>query len=141
MKYLLTGLLALSALYVCANDDRTSHNENTVGRYLAAFNAQDVSLMLEMVTEDIQWLSVSGGNLVIEVEGAQALGEAMSDYFRQCSSCRATIQDFVSTGNRVSVVEEASWKAVEGRRSQRALAVYAFSGSLIQRVYYFSEEF
>ena len=96
--------------------------------------------MAALVMDDVQWLSVSGSALSIELEGKAALAAAMSEYFSSCPTCRSEIRDLMSSGERVSVVEVASWVGAAGPRSQRAMAVYEFSGSLIQRVYYFPEE-
>ena len=84
--------------------------------------------------------SVNGSSISIEVEGKAALTAAMADYFESCPTCRSAIHSIMSSGERVSVVEVASWVGRDGPRSQRSMAVYEFAGPLIQGVYYFPEE-
>ncbi len=117
-------------------DDRAA----VVRQFLEAFNAQDAAAMAALVTDDVQWLSVSDGATAVEVEGRSALTAAMTDYFSACPSCRSEIASLMSSRERVSVVEVASWDGADGPRSQRSMAVYEFSGALIRRVYYFPEE-
>ncbi|WP_290653160.1 nuclear transport factor 2 family protein [Idiomarina sp.] len=52
-----------------------------VERFVAAFNAHDAEKMAQYVTEDVQWLSVSGDKISIETSGKENLVKAMSGYF------------------------------------------------------------
>ncbi|MDJ0906861.1 MAG: nuclear transport factor 2 family protein [Woeseiaceae bacterium] len=111
-----------------------------VREFLDAFNAHDAAAMSAMVADDVQWLSVRGSEISIELEGRAALVAAMGEYFTSCPTCRSEIKGQMSSSERVSVVEVASWVGSKGPRSQQSIAVYEFSDSLIQRIYYFPEE-
>lgn len=93
-----------------------------------------------MVSDDVQWFSVAGEQLSIEVAGKAALVEAMGKYFTSCPTCRSRLEEVMASAERVSTVEVASWESRSGPRSQRSVAVYEFSGSLISAVYYFPAE-
>ena len=111
-----------------------------VQAFLHAFNAHDPEAMAALVADDIEWISVSDGAIAVELTGKAALRATMSEYFSSCPSCRSEIRDSISSAERVSVVEVATWAGRDGPRSQQSMAVYELSGSLIQRVYYFAEE-
>jgi uncharacterized protein (TIGR02246 family) len=129
------GFLFLLCSTVSANE---VDHAATVEAYTKAFNAQDSAAMARMVTDDVQWLTVNGATVSVEIAGREALVKAMDSYFASCASCRSKLMDVQVLGSRVSVIEEASWLAVDERRAQSSIAVYEFSGSHIARVYYFS---
>ena len=130
-------LIPLSA-YPQASD--TGEMIESVREFLNAFNAHDAAAMSAHVADDVQWLSVRDSAMSIELEGKAALDAAMREYFASCPTCRSEIKSEMASNERVSVVEVASWMGPNGPRSQQALAVYEFSGSLIERIYYFPEE-
>lgn len=105
--------------------------------FVAAFNSHDSGAMANLVTEDVQWLSVDGDEVSVETEGKGALVSAMDDYFSACATCQSRVVSIIASGTRVSAVEEASWTGESGPRSQRAVSVYELSGDRIRRVYYF----
>lgn len=129
------GFLFLLCTTVSANE---VDHAATVEAYTKAFNAQDSAAMARMVTDDVQWLTVNGATVSVETAGREALVKAMDSYFASCASCRSKLMDVQVLGSRVSVIEEASWLAVDERRAQSSIAVYEFSGSRIARVYYFA---
>ncbi len=135
---LVSLVLGPSAVFPQASD--TGDKLGVVHEFLDAFNAHDAAEMSTMVADDIQWLSVRNGAVSIELEGRAALAAAMREYFASCPTCRSEIRGEMSSSERVSVVEVASWVGPNGPRSQQSMAVYEFSGSLIRRIYYFPEE-
>ncbi len=137
---LLMVLLALAPLVGLAQVSDQDAKSDVVGKFVDAFNAQDVEAMAALVTEDVTWLSVGDGSITTEVKGKAALVAAMKEYFSTCPTCRSEIGGFMSSHERVSVVEVASWEGRDGPKSQRSIAVYEFSGLRIQRVYYFPAE-
>ncbi|WP_298769153.1 nuclear transport factor 2 family protein [uncultured Shewanella sp.] len=114
--------------------------ENTVKRFIAAFNAHDSHAMANLVTDDIEWLSISNKKVMIEARGKQALIESMNAYFKACPTCRSELTHTISTNQRVSAVEVAHWQGKNGPSSQQSMSVYAFSNGMISRVYYFPAE-
>ena len=139
-KLVLLAVLILGPLTGLSQVSEMDDKSELVREFLAAFNAHDAAAMATLVTDDVKWLSVNDSAISIELEGKEALAAAMSEYFSSCPTCRSKIHAFMSSSERVSVVEVASWVGPDGPRSQRSMAVYEFSGSLIQRVYYFPEE-
>ena len=121
-------------------NDQMPDNVNTVEQFIAAFNAQDSHAMARLVVDDIEWLSIVGNEVIVEVKGKNNLIKSMNDYFKSCSTCKSALSEIVSTKSRVSTVEVASWQGKNGPKSQRAISVYEFSDGLITRVYYFSAE-
>ncbi|ASG64816.1 hypothetical protein CEW91_00980 [Idiomarina piscisalsi] len=117
-----------------------SERSEQVKQFVAAFNAHDAELMSQYVTDNIQWLSVNGDRIAVETSGKTELIKAMSGYFKSCPSCQSELTDITVLGNRVSTIEEASWRQKDQLRSQKSLAIYEFSNSLIRRVYYFPAE-
>lgn len=108
-----------------------------VRQFVVAFNSHDSAQMAQYVTADVQWLSVNGDVIAVQTSGKAALTEAMDGYFESCPSCRSELLEISEAGTHVSTIEQASWLQNDVRRTQKSLAVYQFSGDLIQRVYYF----
>lgn len=133
------ALLLILTPDVQANDQMPD-NVNTVEQFVAAFNAQDSNAMASLVVDDIEWLSIVGNKVIVEVKGKHNLIKSMNDYFKSCSTCKSALSEIVSTKSRVSAVEIASWQGNNGPKSQRAISVYEFSGGMISRVYYFQAE-
>ena len=122
-----------------AQEPELSH-EHTVQRFVEAFNLHDSHAMAEFVTDDVTWLSVSGQDIAVQLTGRSALVSSMDAYFESCPTCQSAISGILSTRDRVSAIEIASWQGKSGSRSQRSISVYEFSQGLIQRVYYFPSE-
>ena len=140
LTFVLLVPLVLFPLTALSEDSGQADIAAVVRQFVDAFNAHDADAMAALVSDDVKWLSVDGNSVSIEVEGKTALVEAMAGYFQSCPTCRSTIRGLVASRERVSVVEEATWVGSKGPRSQRAMAVYEISGSLITSVYYFPEE-
>ncbi len=130
-------LLLIFAPLVLPSEPASPQN-NIVGRFIAAFNAHDSNAMAELVADDIEWLSIAGEQVTVELKGKDKLVESMNAYFKSCPTCRSELSGVVSTTSRVSAVEIASWQGDSGPRAQRAISVYELSGGAISRVYYFS---
>lgn len=111
-----------------------------VQNYVAAFDAQDTSAMMNMVTDDVQWLNIDGETIVKNTNSKEELREAMMDYFKSCSTCKSRLAQVFSTGSRVSALEVVSFQSRNGPEEERSVSLYEFSGSLISRVYYFPSD-
>lgn len=114
--------------------------EKRVRDFVEAFNARNIDLMLELVDENLQWLSVDGAKVSIETQGKAALRQSMMRYFSSCPSCKSSLEWVQSAGTRITTMERASWSSQSEVKSQRSLSVYEFSGDKILRVYYFPAE-
>jgi ketosteroid isomerase-like protein len=133
-------LLLVLASFATFSQQVEAGPRQTVRQFIAAFNAHDSAAMARFVTEDVQWLSVSGGSIAIETNGKAALVAAMTGYFRSCPTCRSQLAEIIASRDRISAVEIASWRGKDGQKTQRSISVYELSGGLIKRVYYFPVE-
>lgn len=138
------ALLIFVGLFIspvsAADEPAENGHERTVYSYVEAFNAHNVEAMLEMVTDYVQWLTIDGDKIVTETDDKEKLRQALEGYFESCSTCKSNLEHVVSTGERVSAIEVASFETAQGIQKQQSISVYEFSGNLIKRVYYFSAE-
>ncbi len=139
LKVLLLALFVTSISEAHANEVTSSH-VTTVEQFVDSFNVQNSKAMAKFVTDDVQWLSVDGKELLVEVRGKNDLVASMNAYFTSCPTCRSELANIIATKNRISAVEIATWQGSDGLNTQRALSVYEFSGDKIIRVYYFPAE-
>lgn len=139
-SFLLFAVLVVSQ--ACTHSQLVAQDAKSkvVLEFLAAFNMHDPAKMATMVTEDIKWLSISDGVASIEVAGKSDFVAAMTEYFAACPTCRSTISKIMPSEERLSAVEVASWNSPSGSKSQQSMAIYEFSGSQINAVYYFPAE-
>ena len=138
--YRITLLFCLSTFMNPANGaDATvvKNQAQIVYGYIAAFNARDINAMLEMVTDDVQWLSIDGDKITVEAKSKEVLRTTMVEYFESCVSCRSRLAHTFSTSSRVSGLEVASFETSTGVQEQGSVSLYEFSNGLIKRVYYF----
>ena len=136
---LATMLLLLCSLCVHAQESVAS-NVPTVEQFIAAFNAHDSAAMGALVADDVAWLSIAGEEVMVEVKGKNELVTSMNAYFESCPTCQSELSGIISTADRVSAIEIASWQGKSGSKSQRSISVYEFAEGVIQRVYYFPSE-
>jgi uncharacterized protein (TIGR02246 family) len=137
-------LLAITLAFACGvgacETPEAQARKELVSKFVAAFNAQDAAAMASMVSDDVEWFSVSGKDIASEANGRQQLTTSMVKYFASCPSCRSELAQVSASKDRLVTVEVASWQSKTGRKEQQGIAVYEFAGSLIRRVYYFPAE-
>ena len=138
--YLVLLIGSLMGIAAASATSSEQLQQQIVHRYIAAFNARDTESMLNLTTDDVQWLSIDGEKISKETNNQEELRKGMEDYFESCSSCKSRLTHIFSTGSRVSTLEIASYANSQGAQQQQSLAVYEFSGLLIKRVYYFPAE-
>ena len=129
--FLITGLAA---------EKTKSENEERVQAYVVAFNNKDVESMLEMVTEDVQWIYITGDKLTVEAKGKPALRKSLTGYFRSAPKVESKLEWLSSTSSRVAALERVSWRSNQRSRSQSSLSVYEFVNGKISRIYYYPSE-
>ena len=146
MKKTAIPLLVLVACFTFTNlanpavSAFAKNKEQIVYSYIAAFNAREIDEMLEMVTDDVQWLSVEGDSVSLEANGKKALRRSMVEYFKSCTICKSRLAHTFSTSGRVAALEVASFETSKGVQEQRSVSLYEFSNGFIKRVYYFPAE-
>lgn len=112
--------------------------KSIISEHVRAFNAGDVLAMSKMHHPDIQWLSVKGNSISVEVSGREALANNMAEYFKSPTKVTGTLRDWSVNDPYVSVTETASWTAKDGTaKSQSSMTVYQLEDNLIRRVWYY----
>jgi len=138
MKYfILFGVFFLSA---CVDPRAPEHAvpKSIISEHVRAFNAGDVEAMAKMQHPNIEWLSVSGTEISVEVAGRDALSKNMAEYFKSPTKVTGKLRDWSVNIPYVSVTETASWAAADGtQKSQSSLTVYELEDNLIRRVWYY----
>lgn len=134
-QLLILALLAGGAAFADEAD-----NEIHVHSYLGAYNAHDVELMLEHMSDDVRWMSVSEDDIEVVSRGKSRIRQAMAGFFSAMPSGRSEAVSIQSVGDFVSVVEQAFWETPDGAGTQCALSVYEIRDELIVNVWYFSEQ-
>ena len=143
--YTRTCLVLLALLHLLATpksfaDETPKTNEQRVRDYVSAFNKREIDTMLAMVSDDIQWLTVTGDKITVETQGKAKLRESMAAYFKSTPSAKSELQWVQVTASRVAALERAAWQSKSGPKSQASLCVYEFRDGLISRVYYYPVE-
>ncbi len=135
-------LMSLSALAFCAmtgcskfwqQDQRTA----TTTAFVAAYNARDAAAMMEMVTEDVRWLSVDGDAIQAEASGRDELEAAMTIFFKGSSRASSRMRIIRQDGNFVFGVEEIMRQPSDENKNKCSVVVYEFTRVLIKNVWYF----
>ncbi len=137
-----TTALTLSALFLSACIQPVEQQSlvpvRIVSEHLRAFNAGDVDGMSKLQHPDIEWLSVNGNSISVEVAGRDALSKNMAEYFQSPSKITGSLRDWSVNAPYVSVTETASWTAKDGtKKSQSSMTVYELEDNLIRRVWYY----
>jgi len=112
--------------------------KSIISEHVRAFNAGDVEAMTKMQHPDIEWLSVSGTKLSVEVSGRDALSKNMTEYFKSPTKATGQLRGWSMNMPYVSVTETATWTRKDGSEaSQSSLTVYELDNNLIRRVWYY----
>jgi hypothetical protein len=138
--FILLALLHLAAAPVSFAAETPNPNEQRVRDYVSAFNKREIDTMLNMVADDIQWLSVVGDKITVETQGKAKLRESMAAYFKSTPTAKSELEWVRGTASRVAALERAGWQSKSGPKSQASLCIYEFRDGLITRVYYYPTE-
>ena len=106
--------------------------------HVEAFNVQDAKAMAEVEHPDIEWLTATGSEILVEVSGRENLTKSMEEFFKSPTKITGTLRDWSINGNYIAVTETAHWSTSSGEaKSQSALTVYQLEDNLIRRVWYY----
>lgn len=134
MKFSLAVIFGLLAIcHASWADSRTE----TVEQFVAAYNQRNVDTMLNLVNEDMHWMSITGTNISVETASRSDLRAAMTGYFESMPDATSHIRSVSASGDFVYTLEEASWTVNGIKKSQCSLAVYELTALKIQHVWYF----
>ena len=140
LKYAAGFIMSAALLTACIQpiEQQSDVPRTIITEHLRAFNAGDVEAMAKMQHPDIQWLSVKGNEIVVEVSGREALSKSMSDYFRTRSQITSRLRDWNVNDPYVSVTEVVNWTGEDGKEKyQSSLTVYELEDNSIRRVWYY----
>jgi len=116
---------------------RQSSSINIVEDYVDAYNQHDIEEMLEYLSEDVRWMSVTGDSVAVETTGKPELKTALEGYFKGLPSARSELQHIAVHGNFVNAIEKAIWENDKGEQAQCASSVYELEDNLIKNIWYY----
>lgn len=113
--------------------------------YLAAFNAQDLDAMMELVSPHVEWVNHMKSGRTAKADGQSALRQQMADYFKAVPSVQMELEGLFTSGRIVSVRERATWsvtqtdgtKEVDVKFSSVSISIFETEENLIRRVWHF----
>jgi len=105
-----------------------------ISKHTQAFNAGDIQAMSERHHPNIEWFSVKGANISVQVAGRDALAKNMTEYFKSPTKVTSTLRSWSINAPYVSATEIASWTTADGtKKSQSSLTVYELEDKLTLR--------
>ncbi len=130
-------LKTIMVLVLISQAALAADGEETVRRFVEAFNQRDIDAMLGLSAPDMKWMSISGQQIAIETSTRAELQNAMSGYFQSTPGTKSEIRHIYESGAFVYALEEAFWTANGVEKSQCSMAVYELAGGKLQHVWYF----
>ena len=138
MRYFYLFLICFLTACADARSPQNSVPKSIIKEHVRAFNAGDVDAMAKMQHPNIEWLSVKGAEVSVEVAGREALSENMRAYFKSSTRVTGTLKGWSVNLPYLSVTETANWTAKDGtKKSQSSMTVYELEDNLIRRVWYY----
>ena len=110
---------------------------DVVRDFVNSYNQGDSAAMLDLCTDDVQWLSVDGDQISVEADGRDALGESLQRFFSGSSVPRSDLLEVTVAGTKIVTVEKAYWMTDSGEQSQCSVAVYQLRELKVSHVWYF----
>ena len=103
-----------------------------------AFNERDVARLVENVTDDFIWFSITSDTLMIEVAGKENFRTSMEAYYESRPPIESLIESYTIDGNRISFKEVVSHDDENGIKvSSSAMGIYEMRDGKIYRAWYF----
>ena len=104
-----------------------------------AYNQRDIDRMVNNVTDDFRWYSLTADELLIETSGKANFKKSMQDYYRsRPNKIHSVIESYTIDGNRISFKEVVSHQNKQGKTvSSSAMGIYEFKDGKIYRAWYF----
>lgn len=114
--------------------------KSVVERYVSAFNQKSLDKMLNLVDENILWMTVTNNQVEIKTQGKTQLSEAMSSYFNADFSTASRLINIQIADDFLIAIEKASWEKSGKILNQCSKVVYQLSSAKINKVWYFPAE-
>ena len=131
-------IIFITSLWLTACNFSNTTEHPIISAYSEAWNNKDLEGMSSLMHPDIEWLSVTGNDISIEVSGKDALSQGIQGYFESPDLPTSSLRGWSVNGDYISVTETAHWTNKAGEpQSQSSLTVYELNDGLIRRVYYY----
>lgn len=115
----------------------TTAAQRLIENYLKATNERDLLVLTAYVTPDFEWISMVGGERILEVQSRESLAATLREYFAQYPTATIKIDKLQVVDDFVVVSEHNEWQTDEGRGERTSLGVYELFDGRIRRVTYF----
>ena len=104
-----------------------------------AYNQRDIDRLVNNVTDDFKWYSLTADELFIEISGKANFKKSMQDYYdSRPQNIHSVIESYTLDGNRTSFREVVSRQTKDGKtKSSSAMGIYEFKEDKIYRAWYF----
>jgi hypothetical protein len=135
MKYLLVILLAIST-NILSDNHPILHLLND---QVDAFNQRDVTRLVNNLSENFKWYSLTSDQLLIETSGKNDFKKSMQNYYAsRPQKIFSSVENYTIDGKRVSFREVVSYKNKNGQMvSSSAMGIYEIRDGKIYRAWYF----
>jgi hypothetical protein len=105
---------------------------------MEAFNERDVARLVDNITDDFIWFSITSDTLMIEVAGKETFRTSMETYYESRPPIESLIESYTIDGNRISFKEVVSHDDENGINvSSSAMGIYEMRAGKIYRAWYF----
>lgn len=104
-----------------------------------AYNQRDIDRLVNNVTDDFKWYSLTAEELLIETSGKVNFKKSMQKYYdSRPQNIHSVIESYTLNGNRISFKEVVSSQTKDGTtKSSSAMGIYEFKNGKIYRAWYF----
>lgn len=139
LPLILILLLPISSHEVFSSEHTSKPLLKLLQDQFEAYNQRDIDRLVNNVTDDFKWYSLTADKLLIETSGKENFKKSMLDYYNsRPQNIHSVIESYTIDGNRISFKEVVSHKAKDGRtKSSSAMGIYEFKNGKIYRAWYF----
>ena len=104
-----------------------------------AFNQGDVERLVNNVSDDFKWYSLTSDKLLTETSGKSDFKKSMQSYYQTRKfNSQSVVESFTIDKNRISFKEIVSHKDKEGKLiTSSAIGIYEINNGKIVRAWYF----
>lgn len=105
---------------------------------VAAFNSHDSNRLANNVSEDFEYLYVSGSEIIAEAKGRENFRKGMMGYFSSLKTVSTEVTDYFVVQNKISFKEVVSYENKDGEVVRAsALGIYQIENGKISKAWYF----
>lgn len=131
----------LSSPFVLSSDHSSKPLLKLLQAQFDAYNQRDIERMVNNVSGDFKWYSLTADKLLVETSGKISFKKSMQDYYQsRPQKIHSIIESYTIDGNRISFKEVVSHQNKEGKKvSSSAMGIYEFKEGKIYRAWYFAD--